>query len=529
MSTVLQTTAALALLLATSAATTPAHAWTASTGATWNGALDWSLNRNGSSSIPTFSTVEQILLDSYDAWTAPSCSGFSYAYNGTSTRLSSNNGDNVTVHGFLSSWPSSYGDRYSVIGITLAIYSGSRMNEADVSFNEDIYSFIQGSPSPFTYEADLQSIATHEFGHSLGLGHTNVNGATMAPYYDNGTGQRSLANDDSTGLCALYPGGGGSGTGGPSGGGGGGGTPAPSDDAYEDNDDIGAAALVSCGDVIQGSANDADWYVVQTTATGVVSASLTWSDGATDLDLYLADASPAFIAASEATQGTSEAVSMRAQPAGSYFFLVNNYAGGDDYTLTITCPGGGGGGTTPPPTGVTDDAYEDNDNGDAPTQVDCPGTYEAVAADQDWFAFELPATGRISARIAWSDPAVDLDLYLVDTTEVLEASEQQDVAEESVAMRDLPAGLYGVVVNPYEGAIAYTLTLTCTVPETPSDTPEGDTGSGGGAGGGGAGGGTDLGGGVRGGCACEAASRTSSGAWLSVALLALVRRRTHRA
>lgn len=505
-----------------------AHAWTASTGATWSGALNWSLNRNGSASIPTFSTVEQILLDSYDAWTAPSCSAFSYVYNGSSSRVSSNNGDNVTVHGFLNSWPSSYGDRYSVIGITLAIYSGSRMIEADVSFNEDIYTFIQGAPSPFTYEADLQSIATHEFGHSLGLGHTNVNGATMTPYYDNGTAQRSIASDDSTGLCALYPGGGGTGTGG--GGGGGGGTPAPADDSYEDNDDIGAAALVSCGDVIQGSANDADWYVVQTTATGVISASLTWSDGSADLDLYLADASPAFIAASEATQGTSEAVSMRAQPAGDYFFLVNNYAGGDDYTLTITCPAGGGGGGAPPPTGISDDGYEENDNGETPTVVDCPGTYEAVAADQDWFAFELPATGRITARIGWSDPAVDLDLYLVDTTAVLESSELEDVAEETVAMRDLPAGTYGVVVNPYEGAIAYTLTLTCTVPETPADTPEGETGgAGGGTGGGAGGGGSDTSDeGPLAGCACNQGERGWTWGWAWAAVPLLVRRRRAR-
>lgn len=436
----------------------PAAAWTPSTGAVWNGPLPWTLNQDGSDSIRDRATVEAIFLQSYDAWTSPTCSAFQYRYNGTSNRRSDNNGDGQTAHGFLSSWPRGYGDASSVIGLTLSIYSGNTMQEADVSFNEQVYTFVQGAPTPLTYEADLASIATHEFGHSLGLGHTDVNGATMAPYYDNGTAQRSPANDDINGLCTLYPGGGG--------GGGGGST----DDGYEENDDIGASAFVGCGDVIEAHGADQDWFVVQTDATGTVGARLTWADRNVDLDLYLADDRPEFLTASEATSGSSESLQLPDLPAGAYFFLVNAYEGADDYTLEITCTGDGGGGT--PPT-VGDDRWEDNDQPDQAAAVNCPATIDAVAADQDWFLVTLNAPGPLSVGLRWSDAAVDLDLYVVDTQDVLGTSEAEGTDRESLDLDDLPAGTYGIVVNPYVGSIAYRLNLDC-----PANEPLGDTGAG---------------------------------------------------
>jgi len=54
-------------------------------------------------------------------------------------------------------------------------------------------------------EFDLQSVACHEFGHALGLGHTNVGGSTMWPSIGSGSeSQRSIASDDIAGVQFLY-------------------------------------------------------------------------------------------------------------------------------------------------------------------------------------------------------------------------------------------------------------------------------------------------------------------------------------
>ena len=52
---------------------------------------------------------------------------------------------------------------------------------------------------------DLQSVACHEYGHALGMGHSGVNGATMYPSISGtGVGQRSIATDDRNGIQASY-------------------------------------------------------------------------------------------------------------------------------------------------------------------------------------------------------------------------------------------------------------------------------------------------------------------------------------
>lgn len=54
---------------------------------------------------------------------------------------------------------------------------------------------------------DLVTVAAHELGHSLGLGHSNVSGALMYAFY--GGSHRFLHQDDIDGIQFLYPGGGG--------------------------------------------------------------------------------------------------------------------------------------------------------------------------------------------------------------------------------------------------------------------------------------------------------------------------------
>lgn len=77
--------------------------------------------------------------------------------------------------------------------------------DADVMFNPATdFSSVQPTP---TNAYDIQSVATHEVGHLLGLDHSGIAHSVMYPFGDVGVGQqRSLSTDDILGIGFLYPG-----------------------------------------------------------------------------------------------------------------------------------------------------------------------------------------------------------------------------------------------------------------------------------------------------------------------------------
>lgn len=83
-------------------------------------------------------------------------------------------------------------------------YTGSTIYDADIVTNYNGYAWASAGES-CSNEIYVEGVMVHEVGHLLGLGHTNVGGATMYPsvaYCSNGPA--STEADDENGVNYLY-------------------------------------------------------------------------------------------------------------------------------------------------------------------------------------------------------------------------------------------------------------------------------------------------------------------------------------
>ena len=72
----------------------------------------------------------------------------------------------------------------------------------DIHFDDDETWTLAERPLFSGQPMDLVTVAAHEIGHALGLGHSNVNCALMNPFYEGS--HRYLAQDDIDGIRSLY-------------------------------------------------------------------------------------------------------------------------------------------------------------------------------------------------------------------------------------------------------------------------------------------------------------------------------------
>lgn len=133
-----------------------------------------------------------------NAWRTQSDASFSFTFAGESTQTTNtNDGINLVM----------FRDASSGSAIATAYWwsSGNRIIDADIVFWDRTFRFFTGS-SGCANGFYVEDIATHEFGHALGLGHSASPSATMyATTASCNASNRTLDPDDIAGVRALYP------------------------------------------------------------------------------------------------------------------------------------------------------------------------------------------------------------------------------------------------------------------------------------------------------------------------------------
>jgi hypothetical protein len=147
--------------------------------------------------LPT-AAIEPAVRSAADAWRLQSGASFAFAFAGYSTETTNtNDGINLIMFRNASSG--------SAIATTYTWFSGSTMIDADMVFWDAGFQFFTGS-SGCSGGFYIEDVATHEFGHALGLGHSTSANATMYPSLATCSQQaRTLDQDDIAGVLALYP------------------------------------------------------------------------------------------------------------------------------------------------------------------------------------------------------------------------------------------------------------------------------------------------------------------------------------
>ena len=142
--------------------------------------------------------IEPAIRTGASAWTVQSGTSFAFAFAGYSTQATNtNDGINLVMFRNASSG--------SALATTYTWFSGTRMIDADIVFWDAGFTFFTGS-SGCSGGFYIEDVATHEFGHALGLGHSTVAAATMYPSISTcSQGARTLDADDIAGVLSLYP------------------------------------------------------------------------------------------------------------------------------------------------------------------------------------------------------------------------------------------------------------------------------------------------------------------------------------
>jgi hypothetical protein len=163
----------------------------------------------------TAAQLQQTAQAAFATWEAVPSATAAFESGGFTSATPSDDGDGLSVLGF-----EDHGDldrTLAATGFTIDIISGAIV-ESDIFFNTAFDWSVSGAADAF----DLQSVATHEIGHFIGLGHSALGeteltaggarrvlaaSSVMFPiaFARGVTADRELQPDDIAGVSTLYP------------------------------------------------------------------------------------------------------------------------------------------------------------------------------------------------------------------------------------------------------------------------------------------------------------------------------------
>ncbi len=237
-----------------------------------------------------------------------------------------------------------------------------------------------------------------------------------------------------------------------------------SDDSYEQNDTLAAAAFISEGahPGLQVCPDDEDYYYTYLLTGEELKVDVYFTHSQGDLDLMIYDSDGDTVAYS-LSMTDNESASVTAPASGTYYLHIYGYAGAQNsYTLSVTIT---------PAASCSDDGYEDNDTRATAYTVDDGylGGLQICSGDDDYFDAYLYTGDQLSVTINFTHSGGDLDMQLFDPSGGILQSSTSSSNSETVSAAAASSGyhawrVYGVGgdENSYSMDVTITPAATCT-------------------------------------------------------------------